>query len=129
MAQRIYLAVAGVLFAASGLFALIDPAGLGEWLGIGPVNPSGETEIRATYGGLVFGIGVLLLCGLRSARLAFSGLAVMVFGVGGLVLIRFLGEAFSGDPGIAANQGIVIIFESIAVAGAILFLRRELRER
>ena len=127
MAQRIYLGVVGGIFIASGLFAFIDPTALGHWLGIGPVDLSGETEIRATYGGLVVGIGLLLLFGLWSRKLAFAALAVMVFGVGGLVLTRLFVEVFSGGPGISANQGAAIAFELIAVAIAFFFLRRELR--
>ena len=127
IALRIYLGVVGGIFVASGLFAFLDPVALGQWLGIGPVGPSGETEIRATYGGLVAGIGLLLLSGLWSRKLAFAGLSVVVFGVGGLVLTRLFGEIFSGGPGIDANQGIAIVFELIAAAIGFLLLRRELR--
>ena len=128
MAEKIYLGVVGGLFLASGLFAFIDPQALGEWLGIGPVDPSGMTEIRATYGGLVAGIGLLLISGLRSRRLAFAGLAVMVFGVGALALTRLLAEVFAGGPGISANQGLATAFELLAAALGGFLLRRALRE-
>ena len=124
MVQRIYLGVVGALFVASGIFAFIDPHTMGQSLGIAPVDLSGETEIRATYGGLTAGIGLLLLSGIWFRKLAFAGLAVMVFGVGGLVLTRLFGEVFSGGPGIAANQGFAIAFESVAVAIACIFLLR-----
>ena len=62
MTRRIYLAAVGGIFAASGLFAYFDPLAMAEFLGITAVDPSGETEIRATYGGLVLGIGLLMLC-------------------------------------------------------------------
>ena len=128
MAEKIYLGVVGGLFVASGLFAFIDPQALGAWLGIGPVDPSGMTEIRATYGGLVTGIGLLLIAGLRSRRLAFAGLAVMVFGVGALALTRLLAEVFGGGPGISANQGLATVFELLAAALGGFYLRRALRE-
>lgn len=128
MAEKIYLGVVGGLFVASGLFAFIDPQALGAWLGIGPVDPSGMTEIRATYGGLVTGIGLLLIAGLRSRRLAFAGLAVMVFGVGALALTRLLAEVFGSGPGISPNQGLATVFELLAAALGGFYLRRALRE-
>ena len=128
MAQKIYLAVVGGIFVASAVFAYIDPYTLGEAMGIAPADPSGVTEIRATYGGLVAGIGLLLICGVWSRRLAFAGLACTVFGVGALVLTRLAAEVFAGGPGISANQGLAIAFELIVVALGVFFLRRALRE-
>ncbi len=129
MTQRIYLAVVGGIFAASGLFAYIDPQAMGDFLGIAAVDLSGETEIRATYGGLVVGIGLLLLAGIRSKNLALAGLACTVFGVGCLMLTRLVIEVFFGGPGIAANQGIAIVFELIVVVIAFFLLRRALAEK
>lgn len=128
MAQKIYLGVVGGIFVASGLFAVIDPHTVGQAMGIAPVDASGVTEIRATYGGLVAGIGLLLICGVRSRRLAFAGLACTVFGVGALALTRLLVEVFAGAPGIPANQGLATVFELIVLALGVLFLRRTLRE-
>ena len=64
VAQRIYLGVFGVIFLASGIFTFFDPHAMGHALGIAPVDISGETEIRAMYGGLVVGSGLLLISGL-----------------------------------------------------------------
>lgn len=128
MAQKIYLAVVGGIFVASAVFAYIDPYTLGEAMGIAPADPSGVTEIRATYGGLVAGIGLLLISGVWSRRLAFAGLACTVFGVGALVLTRLAAEVFAGGPGISGNQGLAIAFELIVVALGVFFLRRALRE-
>ena len=128
MAQKIYLAVVGGIFVASAVFAYIDPYTLGEAMGIAPADPSGVTEIRATYGGLVAGIGLLLISGVWSRRLAFAGLACTVFGVGALVLTRLAAEVFAGGPGISANQGLAIAFELIVVALGVFFLRLALRE-
>ena len=128
MAQRIYLGVTGALFVASALFAFLDPHGLGAWLGIAAAGASGVTEIRATYGGLVLGIGLLLAAGAWSRNLALAGLLSMVFGVGGLALTRLVAEVFFGGPGVDRNQGIVIVFELAAVAVGAFFARRALRE-
>ncbi len=127
MAQKIYLAVVGGIFVASALFAYIDPHTLGAAMGIAPADPSGVTEIRATYGGLVAGIGLLLISGVWSRRLAFAGLVCTVFGVGALMLTRLAAEVFSGGPGISANQGLAIVFELIVVAFGGFFLTKNER--
>ena len=128
MAQKIYLAVVGGIFVASAVFALVDPHTLGAAMGIAAADPSGVTEIRATYGGLVAGIGLLMISGVWSRRLAFAGLACAVFGVGALALTRLLAEVLSGGPGIALNQGLATAFELIVLALGVFFLRRALRE-
>ena len=128
MAQRIYLGVMAALYFASALYAYLDPAALGEWLGIASLEASGHTEIRATYGGLVLGTGLLLAAGVWSRNFALAGLLTTVLGLGCLVLTRLLAEVFSGGPGIDANQGIVIVFELAAVVLAVFFARRALRE-
>ena len=46
--------------------------------------------------------------------------------MGGLVLTRLVMENLFGEPGIAANQGIAIVFELITVLLAGFFLRRAL---
>lgn len=128
MAQKIYLAIVGGIFIASAVFALIDPHTLGAAMGIAAADPSGVTEIRATYGGLVAGIGLLMISGVWSRRLAFAGLACAVFGVGALALTRLLAEVFAGGPGISTNQGLAIAFELIVLALGVFFLRRAARE-
>ncbi len=128
MAQRIYLGMMAALYFASALYAYLDPAALGEWLGIASLTDSGHTEIRATYGGLVLGSGLVLAAGVWSKNFALAGLLSTVLGMGCLVLTRLAAEVFSGAPGINANQGIVIVFEGIAAALAVLFARRALRE-
>ena len=125
--QRIFFGVFGVIFLASGIFAFFDPYALGDALGIAPVDSSGETEIRATYGGLVVGAGLLLVGGLFSRELAIAALAGTVFGGGGLVFTRLIVEIFSGDPGLAVNQGIIIVFELAMISFAYLLLRRAVR--
>ena len=77
--ERIFLAVIGIIFMASGIFTFFDPHTMGQALGIAPMNASGETEIRATYGGLVVGSGLLVLAGLFSRLMAVAALAGTFF--------------------------------------------------
>ena len=126
--QRIYLGVVGLIFIGSGIFTFFDPHAMGEALGIAPVDISGETEIRATYGGLVVGCGLLLIGGLYSKELAIAALAGTVFGGGGLVFTRLIIEIFFGAPGFAINQGIVIVFELTMIGLAYVLLQRAIRD-
>ena len=128
MALRIYLGIAGVAFMITALFAFIDPDSMAAFAGLAAVDAAGETEIRAIYGGLSGGIGLLLLCGLRSPKLATAGLGCAVFAVGGLGLTRLVLEVFFGDPGIHPNQGIAIALELTVAVAAYVFLRRDLAE-
>ena len=124
MAQKIYLGLVGGIFVVSGLFAYIDPIGLGEAMGLAPLGPSGLTEIRATHGGIGVGIGLLLISGLWSQRLAYAGLACTVFAVGALALTRLVAEVFGHGTGISTFQGAAIVFELIVFALGVLFFRR-----
>ena len=125
--ERGYLGLMGSIFLVSGVFSFFDPHAMGAALGIAPIDSSGETEIRATYGGLVVGSGLMLLCGLVSRPMAVGGLVATLFGGGGLVFTRIVMETFLGDPGFALNQAIVVMFELTLIALAFVLLRRALR--
>ena len=124
VAERVFLAVIGVIFLASGIFTFFDPHAMGQALGIAPVDASGETEIRATYGGLVVGSGLLVLAGLFSRLMAVAALAATFFGAGGLMGTRIVIQA---TEGFTINQGIVAAFELTMVVIALLLLRAAMR--
>ena len=121
---RVFLAAIGLIFLASGIFTFFDPHAMGEALGIAPLNASGETEIRATYGGLVIGSGVLVLSGLFNRLLTVAALAGTFFGAGGLMSTRIVIQAMDG---FTVNQGIVATFELTMVVIAFLLLRAAMR--
>ena len=116
--ERIFLAVIGIIFMASGIFTFFDPHTMGQALGIAPMNASGETEIRATYGGL------LVLAGLFSRLMAVAALAGTFFGAGGLMSTRIVIQAMEG---FTVNQGIVAVFELSMVVIAFLLLKAAMR--
>lgn len=120
LVERVFLAVIGVVFMVSGIFTFFEPQMMGEALGIAPLNASGETEIRATYGGLVVGSGLLVLSGLFNRLLAVAALAGTFFGAGGLMSTRII---IQGIQGFTVNQAIVATFELTMVVVALLLLR------
>ncbi len=122
--ERVFLAIIGTIFLVSGIFTFFDPHTMGEALGIMPINASGETEIRSTYGGLVVGSGLLVLAGLFSRLMAVAALAGTVFGAGGLMSTRIVIQAMEG---FTINQGIVAVFELGMVVIAFLLLKAAMR--
>ena len=125
--ERGYLGLMGSVFLVAGVSFFFDPHAMGAALGIAPLDASGETEIRATYGGLVVGSGLLLLSGLTSRALAVAALAATLFGGGGLVFTRIVMETFVGDAGFSLNQAVVVTFELTLISLAFVLLRRALR--
>lgn len=121
---RVFLTVIGVIFLASGIFTFFDPHAMGEAMGIAPLNASGETEIRATYGGLVVGSGLLVLSGLFNRLMTVAALAGTFFGAGGLMSTRIVIQAIQG---FTLNQGIVAVFELVMVVIAFLLLSSAMR--
>ena len=122
--ERVFLAVIGTVFLVSGIFTFFDPHAMGEALGIAPLNASGETEIRATYGGLVVGTGLLVVAGLLDRQMAVAALAGTFFGAGGLMSTRIVIQA---TEGFTVNQGVVAVFELTMVVVAFLLLRAAMR--
>lgn len=127
MAQRIYSAILGLVLIGAGIAALVNPQGVVETLGIAAINLSGESELRATYGGLSLGWGLLLIAGLRYQSLALSGLAFTFFGGGCLLLVRFITALTIGPPGFTGTVTSLILFEVLMVAFAYVLLRRALK--
>ena len=124
MIERVFLAVIGVVFIVSGIFTFFHLPMMGAALGIAPLNASGETEILATYGGLVVGSGLLLFAGLFNRLLSVAALAGVFFGAGGLMSTRVAIQAMEG---FTINQTIVATFELSLVVVSLLLLKRAMR--
>lgn len=128
MAQRAYLFIVGMVFVVAGIWALIAPDLVAETLGLAAIDVAGHSELRATYGGLPLGWGLLLLAGLRYPVFATAGLAFTTLGGGGLVLARFATAVSLGAEGFTGSVTSIILFEVVMVAFAYVLLRRTLKE-
>ena len=129
MTQRIYLVVLGAILVGAGMAALVNPHGVAQALGIAAVDLAGQSELRATYGGLSIGWGVLLFAGLRHPNLAIAGLAFTSLGGAGLMLSRFFSALSQGAAGFTGGVTTILLFEVAMVAMAYVLLRRALRGR
>lgn len=121
-----YLFITGLLFAAVGLYCLIDPvAAMGLPLDIHVGGVNGFNQERGTHGGVTLAIGLLLIASARwQKRLVLPSLWTVVTLLGGLEIGRFYSMAVDGVPG-----GLVwfyIGFEMFGLLQGIFWLRREL---
>ncbi|MCY4198258.1 MAG: DUF4345 family protein [Gammaproteobacteria bacterium] len=127
VAERLYLAIMGLALAATGLFALVSPDTMAASLGIAALGVVGDIEIRAVYGGLTLGWGLLLLLGLRVRVLALSGLAFTAIGGGCLLLTRFITALTFGASGFSGVVTTLILIEVGMVGLAYVLLRHAIR--
>ncbi|WNJ17889.1 DUF4345 domain-containing protein [Pontibacter sp. G13] len=63
-----------------------------------PTTPSGLTDMRATYGGISIGFGILLGIMSRQSSLHALGTQAIVLVVGGMALGRTIGLIQDGSP-------------------------------
>jgi len=92
----VLLVLAGLGFLGFGVWLIIDPVSGLTTVGIAALNPAGQIELRALYGGLELGLGVFfLLCAARPDWRR-PGLWAVLLGNGGIGLTRLLGIALSG---------------------------------
>jgi hypothetical protein len=118
------LALSGAALVVVGVTGLVSPASLMDPLGITLPTVAGRNEIRATYGGMHLGVGLLLLAGAWHREHRRAALWLVVAFLGGLALGRLAGLLADGPPGAFVVQ--LWVPEALAggLAAALLSLRR-----
>jgi len=116
----VVLTIAGLGFVAFGVIFLCWPDMVMPGVGIQAMQPQAHVEIRAMYGGLELGLGVLLLMCFAPARQRF-GLQLSLASYGGLGLARALSMLMVGvtTPFLWA----ALIWEAAIAGLALLALR------
>ena len=122
-ATKLFLGFNLVVWLPYGLFCLLQPTYLGEVAGVIGSTPTGTTEIRAMYGGLQTGIGVLALVALLRTEHVRGALLALLCLSGGLVLARITG--FALDASSSGYTWGAIGFELFNTLCAGLLFRRE----
>jgi len=123
MLVPVFLALSALIWLPYGLYCFFQPAFLAEAAGVAAVSPSGETELRAMYGGLQAAVG--LLCGLALFRpsLRRPALVTVAFVVGGLFVARLGGAGIGVE--LSVYTGSALLLELGMLGVAILCLRGE----
>jgi hypothetical protein len=113
--SRALLWIAGLCFLGFGLAFLIAPLQTLGATGIVLEGALAATELRAFYGGLEFGLGLLLIAAARAPRFEEAGLWLCAASYGGIGLARLLGMVLAGQG--TAFLWFALITE-LALAGA-----------
>jgi hypothetical protein len=123
MSVRVFLGLVAVLFVPYGIYCFFVPGSLAEIAGVASTTATGSTELRAMYGGLQTGLG--LLAGLAVVRpdLVRPALLAVAFAAGGLFSARFVGSAL--DSGWSQYTGMGLGLELTLLVVSVLLLRRE----
>lgn len=125
MLIRIFLALMALMFAAFGLYSLLNPLGMASGLGVDVGGPNGAYELRGIYGGVSLAAG--LLCGAGALRPGLRQPALWFLAVymGGYVFAR--GAALLLGPPPTPDFAAFIAFEAISFALAAASLRATYR--
>lgn len=121
MGARIFLALSALLWLPYGIYCFVDPAFLGEAATVTFASPTGATEIRAMYGGLQIGIGLLCALGAARADWRATALRALLLLVSGLFLTRAAGVLL--DDSMSAYTSMGLAFEGLSSTAAAYFLR------
>lgn len=122
LAARVFLFFSAVVWLPYGLFCFFQPSFLVEAAGVGASSLTGTIELRAMYGGLETGIGLLVLSAACRPALLRSALVVLAFLCSGLALARLGGIILDGD--LSAYTICALAFETVSAGLAWGFLRR-----
>lgn len=120
-ASRVFLIVMGLGFIALGLNGLLNPLGHLAPYGLDYQAPGWIGEIRANYGGMHIGIGVLTTLGALHHAWRRNALAVQFVFLGGLAVGRTLSVFLDGMPPTFAL--VFIAIEWVGAGLALWFLR------
>ncbi|MDI1302622.1 MAG: DUF4345 domain-containing protein [bacterium] len=120
---RLFLLLCGVAFALIGLNTFLNPLGAMAPVGLNINTVSALNELRATYGGMQVGIGLLLLSGFHVPALTRPALLAQLLIVGGLALGRVVSITIDGMPDTFV-QGLLVLESIVAVLSLLFFLRQ-----
>ncbi|TWT66316.1 hypothetical protein Pla123a_47100 [Posidoniimonas polymericola] len=94
---RIYLALVGVLYAALAFYCSLKPGEAAQKVGFERLGDSGKSEFLTVYGGLEFGLALLLLAPVVRPATTGYALFACIAVHGSLVAFRAVSVAFYRD--------------------------------
>lgn len=124
-ASRAFLAFNAMIFIGLGLRGLMEPAA--HMAPFELVEPSRALlgEIRANYGGMHIGVGLLFMIGAWLTRWRAPALLTLALFCGGLVLGRLVSWSQEGSPDNFVMQLLVIeVLATVIAAGLLRALTR-----
>ena len=121
---NVVIALCALGFLGFGLWLLVDPAAL-EKVGISATTKVGAVELRAFYGGMEIGLGLILAACLWRPEWQSAGLWLVLLSNGGAGLARLL-SAGLGGVALGGYLGWALLWELgfAALAGVALALKQ-----
>ena len=116
MATRIFLGLSALLWLPYGIFCFFQPAYLAEAAGVASNSLTGTIELRAMYGGLQAGIGLLALLALFRPALQVPALVTLAFLCSGLALARVSGTILAAELSLYTALGLTLEIGSLSFA-------------
>ncbi len=120
MLVRAFLAMMALMFAAFGLWSLLEPVAMAASLGVEVAGPNGAYELRGIYGGVSLGAAALCAAGSLREAMRRPALWFLVAYMGGYVFAR--AAALLLGPGPTPGFWPFVAFESVCALLAILAL-------
>ena len=120
MPARIFLALSGLIWFAYGIYCFFAPGSLDGVAGVAATSATGTIELRAMYGGLQAGMGVLALAAVLRPALVAPALLASSFLFAGLATARLLAAIDAGELSSYTISGLSLEWGSLALALALL---------
>jgi len=119
---RLFLAVSALIWLPYGLLCFFAPEVLAEFAGVASTSPTGTIELRAMYGGLQAGLGVLAAAAFFQPTLTRPALVTLAFVCAGLFVARLLGALLGLEFSLYTMVG--LLFELLSSTFATRLLAR-----
>lgn len=125
-ASRAFLAFNAMIFIGLGVRGLLEPAAHMAGFGLLNAGPMLLAEIRANYGGMHIGMGLMFLIGAWLPRWRPAAMLALLLFCGGLVLGRLVSWGQEGTPSNFVMQLLVVeVVASLIAAGLLAALNRK----
>lgn len=119
---RLFLGISVLAWAGYGTYCFIDPVSLAVQAGVTAGSTTGTIELRAMYGGVQIGIGVLALLALLRPALQPGVLLTLAVITGSLFSARLMAVLITTD--FSAYTVGALVFECVYTVIAAVLARR-----
>lgn len=120
MVSRLFLFVCAIVWLPYGIYCLAQPESLAAAAGVLSTSHTGTIELRAMYGGLQGGVGMLCLAAALRAGLVRPALVCLAFLCSGLALARLSGAALERE--VSSYTALGLTFETLSAALSVALL-------
>ncbi|HAY06280.1 MAG TPA: DUF4345 family protein [Hyphomonas sp.] len=120
MLVRAYLILMAAMFAAFGLWSMLQPLAMAASLGVEVSGPNGAYELRGVYGGISLGAAVFSIAGALRESLRRPALWFIAVYMGGYLFARAAALLLGPPP---TGYAAFIALEAVSFLFAVLSLR------